>query len=122
MVKPIAAPSPDVLHWISDAVGPGTTIQSVCPLSGATSSTLHSIQVIYKRRNIKLVLRRFTKKEWLREEPDEYNPFWDLMTIIEVLPGPPGVYAPWIEFGVRHLNAQMLRERVDEYLVSVMTK
>lgn len=66
----IYAPSPDVLRWVADAVGPGTTIQAVRPLAGATSSTLHSIEVSRNGRRVKLVLRQFTNEEWLEEEPD----------------------------------------------------
>ena len=62
--------SPNILRWVVDAVGPGTTIQSVRPLAGATSSLIHSIEVKYNRHSIKLVLRRFVNEEWLKEEPD----------------------------------------------------
>jgi hypothetical protein len=58
------------LRWAADAVGPGATIQSVRLLAGATSSTLHSLEVAYRGRSLKLVLSRFTNAEWLREEPD----------------------------------------------------
>ncbi len=52
----------------------------------------------------------------------DYHPYWDLLQIIEVLPGPPGVYAPWIDFGIRNLSAEIVRERLDEYLVSLMAR
>lgn len=52
----------------------------------------------------------------------EYHPHWDLMGIIEWLPGPPDVYPPWITFGIRDLDKEIIRERVDEYLVSVMAR
>ena len=51
-----------------------------------------------------------------------YHPYWDLIVAIEVLPGPPGVYPPWIDFGMRHLNDNLMRERIDAYLVSVMAR
>lgn len=299
-------PSPDTLDWITGAVGAGTTLESIRPLAGATSSTLHSITVRRNGQAIKLVLRRFTNTEWLEEEPDlarheaeslklaghaatptpeliaydetahscgvpailmtqlpgsvelrprdfdhwlqqlaevllpihslqvgtfpwryqpyndlstlqtptwssvpglweraieivngpwpetrecfihrdyhptnvlwqadqvsgivdwpnacrgaanidvawcranlaslygvtaadqflqaytasagttfDYHPFWDLIVAIEGLPGPPGVYPPWVEYGIRHLNADMMRERVDEYLISIISR
>ena len=57
-------------RWVADAVGVGTRLESVRPLAGATSSTLHGITAILNGREIKLVLRRFTNTEWLEEEPD----------------------------------------------------
>ncbi len=51
-----------------------------------------------------------------------YHPHWDLMDIIEWLPGPPRVYPPWITFGMRGLTDEIVQERVDEYLVSLMAR
>jgi hypothetical protein len=51
-----------------------------------------------------------------------YHPFWDLLTLIEGLPGPPDVYPPWIEFGVSGLNDALMLEREDAYLHSVMAR
>jgi aminoglycoside phosphotransferase (APT) family kinase protein len=60
----------DLLHWIADAIGPGTTVESVRQLQGATSSTLYAVDAARNGRRVDLVLRRFTNREWLREEPD----------------------------------------------------
>jgi aminoglycoside phosphotransferase (APT) family kinase protein len=49
-----------------------------------------------------------------------HHPCWDLLVLIEVLPGPPDVYPPWIDFGLQGLTDAVVQERVDEYLVSVM--
>lgn len=51
-----------------------------------------------------------------------YDPFWDLMVIIEGLPGPPDVYPPWIEFGLTKLTDELMLERSEAYLVSVMDR
>ena len=50
-----------------------------------------------------------------------YHPHWDLRVIAEELPGPPRPYPPWAEFGVR-VTAEMMRERVDDYLESVLAR
>ena len=63
-------PGPDALQWVAEAVGPGTTIRSVHPMAGATSSALHSVDAARNGRMMKLVLRRFVNQEWLKEEPD----------------------------------------------------
>lgn len=51
-----------------------------------------------------------------------YDPFWDLITLIELLPGPPGVYEGWPAFGLAGPDGSTLRERVDEYLSSLMAR
>ncbi len=52
----------------------------------------------------------------------EYQPYWDLIALIEILPGPPGVYEGWPAFGVSHLNDEMMRERLDDYLASLIAR
>ncbi|MCA1634780.1 MAG: aminoglycoside phosphotransferase family protein [Acidobacteria bacterium] len=52
----------------------------------------------------------------------EYHPYWDLIAIVEILPGPPGVYEGWPAFGVTHLNGELIRERLDEYLSSLVER
>lgn len=52
----------------------------------------------------------------------DYHPYWDLISIVEVLPGPPGVYAGWPAFGVLHLDEHIMRERVDAYLLSLVAR
>jgi len=52
----------------------------------------------------------------------EYHPFWDLITLIELLPGPPGIYPGWPAFGINHLNEELVRARVDDYLRGLIEK
>ncbi len=52
----------------------------------------------------------------------EYHPYWDLMTLVELLPGPPTIYPGWTAFGVHHVNRRDMIERLDEYLASVMAR
>lgn len=52
----------------------------------------------------------------------DYHPFWDLMVIIEILPGPPDVYPPWKVFGLAHLTNPLMLERADAYLASVLAR
>ena len=51
-----------------------------------------------------------------------YHPYWDLITLVELLPGPPGIYRPWLDFGVTGLTDELVRQRVDDYLVSLIGK
>ena len=50
-----------------------------------------------------------------------YHLHWDLLALLEVLPGPPRLYPPWAEFGV-HVTAAVMQERIDTYLESVLTR
>ena len=52
----------------------------------------------------------------------EYHPYWDLIAIVEILPGPPGVYEGWPAFGVNHLNDEIIRERLDAYISSLVER
>ena len=52
----------------------------------------------------------------------EYHPFWDLIVLIEGLPGPPEVYPPWVEFGIDHITSALMQERSDQFLVSIMNR
>ncbi len=51
-----------------------------------------------------------------------YDPFWDLMTIIELLPGPPDVYPPWIEFGLQGMTDAIMLDRHERYLASLLDR
>jgi Ser/Thr protein kinase RdoA (MazF antagonist) len=52
----------------------------------------------------------------------EYDPFWDLMALIECLPGPLDVYDGWTALGVRGLTPALLMQRADDYLTSVLAR
>ena len=51
-----------------------------------------------------------------------YEPFWDLITVVEFLPGPPGVYEGWPAFGLTRLDEETIRGRVDEYVSSLVAR
>jgi aminoglycoside phosphotransferase (APT) family kinase protein len=51
-----------------------------------------------------------------------YDPYWDLMSVVELLPGPPTMYEGWRASGVPNISNAMMRERVDEYVASVVAR
>lgn len=51
----------------------------------------------------------------------EYHPFWDLVAAMELLPEP-GVYAGWVAFGLRGLDEEVIKRRVDDYVASIMAR
>jgi aminoglycoside phosphotransferase (APT) family kinase protein len=52
--------------------------------------------------------------------PLDDQPYWDLQTLMEVLPGPIEVYPPWHEFGLTHLTNAIVTRRLEEYLESLL--
>ena len=52
----------------------------------------------------------------------QYDPYWDLMSAVELLPGPPSMYEGWRASGVPTISATVLREHVDEYVASVVAR
>jgi aminoglycoside phosphotransferase (APT) family kinase protein len=51
----------------------------------------------------------------------EYHPYWDLMSVVELLPGPPSMYEGWRASGVK-ISDDVMRERLDLYVASVVTR
>jgi aminoglycoside phosphotransferase (APT) family kinase protein len=52
----------------------------------------------------------------------QYDPYWDLMSVVELLPGPPSMYEGWRASGVGNISNVVMRERVDEYVASVVAR
>jgi len=51
-----------------------------------------------------------------------YDPYWDLMSVVELLPGPPSMYEGWRAAGVGNISNAVMRERVDAYVASVVAR
>lgn len=49
-----------------------------------------------------------------------YNPFWDILAAIEVLPGPPEYYPPWQQFGLPFTPVAELIRRHEAFLKSAL--
>jgi aminoglycoside phosphotransferase (APT) family kinase protein len=49
-----------------------------------------------------------------------YNPFWDILAAIEVLPGPPETYPPWQQFGLPFIPVAELILRHEAFLKSAL--
>lgn len=52
----------------------------------------------------------------------QYDPYWDLMSVVELLPGPPSMYEGWRAGGVANISNALMRERVDLYVASVVAR
>lgn len=51
-----------------------------------------------------------------------YDPYWDLMSVVELLPGPPSMYEGWRASGVTTISNAVMREHVDTYIASVVAR
>ncbi len=51
-----------------------------------------------------------------------YEPYWDLMSVVELLPGPPSMYEGWRAAGMPNISNTEMRERVDLYVESVVAR
>jgi aminoglycoside phosphotransferase (APT) family kinase protein len=52
----------------------------------------------------------------------QYEPYWDLMSVVELLPGPPSMYEGWRAAGLPNISNTVMRERVDLYVASVVAR
>lgn len=51
-----------------------------------------------------------------------YDPYWDLVTLIDFAYWPPEVYGGWTALGVTGLTTEMMIERLDAYLLSLLDR
>ena len=49
------------------------------------------------------------------------HPYWDLLTLVEILPEP-DVYRGWTQLGLGGLSVALLRARLDEYVALVVSR
>lgn len=52
----------------------------------------------------------------------EYEAYWDLLALTDTLDGPPKVYAGWTELGLTGSSDELIRHRLDKYLVSLLER
>lgn len=53
---------------------------------------------------------------------DANAPYWDMLCLIEMLPGPPEVYQGWPDLGLDALTPELIARRLDEYAESLARK
>ena len=51
-----------------------------------------------------------------------YDPFWDIVTLLDVLPGPIEPYSPWLDFGLDNLSVSLCTRRLETYLRGLLFK
>ncbi len=51
-----------------------------------------------------------------------YDPYWDLVSLTDILDGSPTVYPGWRAFGMKNLSDELMRHRLDDYLLSLLAR
>ncbi|MCZ8512141.1 aminoglycoside phosphotransferase family protein [Paenibacillus filicis] len=51
-----------------------------------------------------------------------YDPYWDLLSLMDILFGPPEVFPGYIALGMTGLTDRLMMERLDEYMVSLLER
>ncbi|WP_106495192.1 aminoglycoside phosphotransferase family protein [Lentibacillus sp. Marseille-P4043] len=51
-----------------------------------------------------------------------YDVYWDFVSLIDILFGPPVVYPGWEAFGLTGLTDKMMEERLDRYVLSLLER
>ncbi|ANU09118.1 hypothetical protein BBH88_01615 [Planococcus antarcticus DSM 14505] len=51
-----------------------------------------------------------------------YDPYWDLVSLTDTLDGSPVVYPGWKVFGMTGLSDELVRHRLDDYLLSLLDR
>lgn len=51
-----------------------------------------------------------------------YDPYWDLLSLTDTLDGSPTVYPGWKVFGMKGLSDELMRHRLDDYLLSLLDR
>ncbi|MBS4210020.1 aminoglycoside phosphotransferase family protein [Bacillus sp. FJAT-50079] len=97
-----------VVDWVNACRGPAGIDVGHCRLNLAM---LHGVQVADH------FLSAYEKHA---SASFSYDPYWDLLSIIDILFDPPEVFPGWIELGVTGLTDAIVRERLEAYLVSVL--
>lgn len=86
------------------------------------------IDVGHCRVNLALLYDVATADEFLAaylrsaESTFSYDPYWDLVSLIDISSEPPSIYPGWTAFGVRGLTDDLILEHQDAYLVSLINR
>lgn len=57
-----------------------------------------------------------------RADAFEYDPYWDLESLLDTALPQPTFYPPWRDFGLAVLTPETLQRRMDAYLERIMEK
>lgn len=99
-----------VVDWVNACLGPKGVDVGHCRWNLAM---LHSVAAAdcFLENYCRYMMADFT-----------YNPYWDLVSILDVLSDPIEVYSGWAAFGVTDITKEKMAKRMDAYCSSVMNR
>jgi len=99
-----------VVDWVNGCIGPAGADVGHCRVNLAL---LHDVRTAdaFLQCYVRHAGAAFT-----------YDPYWDLVTLIDFAYEPPEVYRGWTELGVTGLTKEMIIERLDRYLISILDR
>jgi hypothetical protein len=97
-----------IIDWVNACIGPAGVDVGHCRLNLAL---LHGIEMADQ------FLKSYIQ---VSDATFIYDPYWDLKAVFEFLPSPPPtVLQSWIAHGVMNLTDRKIRERFEEYMLSL---
>jgi aminoglycoside phosphotransferase (APT) family kinase protein len=99
-----------IVDWVNGCVGPAGIDVGHCRVNLAQ---LHGVGTADE------FLDRYRRHAG---DSFHYDPYWDLVTLIDFAYWPPEVYGGWTALGVAGLTAKMMGERLDAYLCSLLNR
>lgn len=99
-----------VVDWVNACSGPAGIDVGHCRLNLAQLHGVHSADV-FLEAYIRHAGGAFT-----------YDPYWDLLSLMDILFDTPTVYVGWTALGAADLTDRLIQNRLDEYLISVMER
>ncbi|MBE1553036.1 aminoglycoside phosphotransferase family protein [Sporosarcina limicola] len=101
-----------VVDWVNACRGPANVDVGHCRVNLAL---LHGVEVADQFLDAYL---RVASSEF------EYSPYWDFLAVFDFIEGnePPTVYEGWVSLGVTSLTDEMMRERMESYMISLLAR
>ena len=96
-----------IVDWVTACLGPAGIDIGHCRLNLAL---LHGVEIAERFR------AAYERITGLGQDP-----YWDLMTAVEILPEP-GMFAGWTQLGIPMIERNARRARMDQYVVSIVER
>ncbi|UQZ87606.1 homoserine kinase [Paenibacillus konkukensis] len=99
-----------IVDWVNGCVGPAGIDVGHCRVNLAQLHDVETADALLSS------YRRYAGASF------DYDPYWDLVAMIDFAYWPPEVYAGWTALGVSGLTREMMCERLDRYLLSLLDR
>ncbi|ETP70251.1 hypothetical protein G159_02900 [Planococcus glaciei CHR43] len=98
-----------VVDWVNACRGPAGVDVGHCRLNLAQ---------LYGTETADRFLEVYTR----HADNFSYRAYWDILALTDILDGPPMVYPGWETFGMTGLTDELIRQRLDAYLLSLLSR